>query len=201
MPRPLNLAEFENETEIGAFTLDFRPGDQFIDAFIPGSIYLCQAFVASGLLLEIVSNEETVIAVTPKTREESAMKSLEKLGYENIDGWLKGGFETWKESGNNIDLIISIEADELLMDMKFDDPQVIDIRPTEAFEIGHLDNAENIPMENILYNLEELPKDQIFYLYCDDGELSISVISCLKSQGFHNFYHVAGGYQALRKLI
>src|ERR1700691_217954 len=98
MPRPLNLAEFENETDIGAFALDFGPGNQFIDGFVPGSIYLCQPFVASDLFEEIVSHGETIVAITPETREDSAMKSLEKLGYEDVAGWLKGGFETWKES-------------------------------------------------------------------------------------------------------
>ncbi len=201
MPRPLNLAEFENETDIGAFALDFRPGAQFIDGFVPGSIYMSHPFVASGLCLEIISHGETIVAITPKTREESALKSLEKLGYENVDGWLKGGYETWRESGNKIDLIISIEADELLMDMKFDDPQVIDIRSKEAYDAHHLEDAENIPPQNLLYNLEELPKETTFYMYCDDGELSTSVISILKSHGYHNFYHITGGYEALRKMI
>src|ERR1700742_1694843 len=104
MPRPLNLAEFENETEIGAYVLDFRSGGQFIDAFIPGSFYLSHEFVNSGLSEEIISKAETVIAITPKNGEESAMKSLEKLGYENVSGWLAGGFATWKESGNKIDV-------------------------------------------------------------------------------------------------
>ena len=201
MSRPLNLAEFENETDIGAYILDFRPGDQFINGFIPGSFYMCQAFVASGLSAEIISVNENIVVVTPKTREESAMKSLQKLGYENFDGWLKGGFETWKESGNTIDLIISIEADELLMDMKFDDPQVIDIRSKEDYDINHLEGAENIPPLNLLYNLEELPRETTFYMYCDDGEMSTSIISVLKNHGFHNFYHITGGYEALRRVI
>jgi len=199
MPRPLTLPEFENETETGAFALDFRPGDQFMDGFVPGSIYMSQPFVASGLCREVISNDENIVFVTSKTREDSAIRSLEKLDYGNVDGWLKGGFQTWKESGNKIDLIISIEADELLMDMKFDAPQVIDIRSRDDYDSHHLEDAENIPPQNLLYNLEELPRDTTFYMYCDDGELSVSVISVLKRHGFHNFYHINGGYNALIK--
>jgi len=197
MPRQLNLAEFENENETGTYVLDFRPGKEFVNGFVPGSFYISPRFLKSNIRQEVIQPAENLAIIAPNYLVDDAIRALEKVNYENIVGWLKGGYETWLESGNNLDVIISIEPDELMMDMKFDDPQVIDIRSEEAYFARHLEGAENIPVENLLFNLEDLPKDGIFYMYCDDGELSLSIISCLKSQGFHNFYHVTGGFDAL----
>jgi hydroxyacylglutathione hydrolase len=197
--KALTLTQFELENETGAYVLDFRPADQFIDSFVPGSFFISARFIKSNFGKEIISTNETIIFITPDSFLNQSIKVLENAGYENTLGWLKGGFITWEASGNKVDVIISIEPDELMMDMKYDNPQIIDIRSEEAFEAMHLEEAENIPVENLLFNLDDLPKDGIFYMYCEDGELSLSVISCLKSQGLHNYYHIKGGFRALHQ--
>jgi hydroxyacylglutathione hydrolase len=197
--KPLTLTQFELENETGAYVLDFRPADQFIDSFVPGSFYISARFIKSNFGKEIISPKETIVLITPDSFLTQSLKVLENAGYENIAGWLKGGFKSWDDNGNKLDVIISIEADELMMDMKYDKPQIIDIRSEDAFEAMHLEDAENIPVESLLFNLNDLPKDGIFYMYCEDGELSLSVISCLKSQGLHNYYHIKGGFRALHQ--
>jgi hydroxyacylglutathione hydrolase len=195
--KPLTLLEFEIEFETGAFVLDFRTADEFSEGFIPESYFICPAFLNTPICHEVISIVENITIIAPEHEENRSIKALEQHGYQQIAGWLKGGFETWKENGKKIDVIISIEADELMLDMKYDNPQVIDIRSEAAYNALHLEDAENIPIANLIFNLEELPRNGVYYLYCDDGNLSLSIISCLKSQGFHNFYHIKGGFKAL----
>jgi len=197
--KQLTLTEFELEYETGAYVLDFRQAIEFVDGFIPASYYMNARFLKSHIRGEMIHPTETIILIASNHAISDIHRELEKLGYSNIIGWLKGGFETWKEADKKIDIAISIEADELMMDMKYDDPQVIDIRSAEAFDAMHLENAENIPVENLVFNLDDLPKDGIFYLYDEDGELSLSIISALKNQGLHNYYHITGGFNALKQ--
>jgi hydroxyacylglutathione hydrolase len=197
--KQLTQTEFELDYETGAYVLDFRLASDFIEGFIPGSYYTSPRFLRSNIREVIISPEETIVFIAPGSIVSDIHTELEKKQYMHINGWLKGGFETWKANGNKIDIVISIEADELMLDMKYDDPQIIDIRSAEEFDAMHLQGAENIPVENLVFNLDDLPKDGVFYIYCEDGELSLSIVSCLKSQGLHNYYHIRGGFVALRQ--
>jgi 3-mercaptopyruvate sulfurtransferase SseA len=42
------------------------------------------------------------------------------VGIDNVLGYLEGGFEAWRDAGEEIDLIIDIEPDELAMDIPHD---------------------------------------------------------------------------------
>ena len=46
---------------------------------------------------------------------------LARVGFDNVEGYLKGGFDAWKNAGEPIDIIIEVDADELGMDIPFDD--------------------------------------------------------------------------------
>jgi hydroxyacylglutathione hydrolase len=54
---------------------------------------------------------------------------LARVGFDKIEGYFDGGFEAWQSAGETIDLIIDVEADELAMDIPFDQNLVIvDVR-------------------------------------------------------------------------
>ena len=70
------------------------------------------------------------------------------MGLDKVQGYLEGGYETWKKSGEEMDLIIDIEADELMMDIPFDKNLVVlDVRKAAEFAEGHLKDAINLPLE------------------------------------------------------
>src|SRR6185369_16061110 len=122
--KQLTLPEFQLEYETGAYLLDFRPAKEFIEGFVPGSFYMNPRFLKSHVRGEIILPAETIILIAPNHAVSDIHRELEKVGYENIVGWLKGGYQAWQENGNKLDVVISIEADELMMDMKYDDPQI-----------------------------------------------------------------------------
>ena len=43
---------------------------------------------------------------------------------------------------------------------------VVDVRPSEEFEAGHIDGAESIPIEELKRRLNELPRDREIVAYC-----------------------------------
>ncbi len=45
-------------------------------------------------------------------REDEVITRLARIGYDSTIGYLIGGFRTWKNSGKEIDKIVSISADE-----------------------------------------------------------------------------------------
>jgi rhodanese-related sulfurtransferase len=197
--KALNLAQFENLLHEGAIVIDFRDAKEFIKEYIPGSIYGNEAFLGSSAAKSILPSDIKVLVVADKKAEQEVHDKLIKLGLTNVAGYLEGGFQTWLQSGNEIDVAVSIEADEIVMDLKFSDPEIIDIRGKVAYDLLHLQAAQNIAGSKLIANIKELPDNKTYYIYCEDGERSLSLISYLKRSGLHNFYHITGGFQALHQ--
>ena len=119
-----------------------------------------------------------------------------------MKGFLQGSFDAWKNAGEPIDMIIEVEADELMMDIPHDPHLlVVDVRRETEFADGHLKDAVNIPLNEMtdpasMANLEEL---QNLYIHCAGGYRSVIASSLLKRQGFHNLRNIVGGWAKIKE--
>ena len=84
---------------------------------------------------------------------------------------------------------------------RLNNPIIIDIRNSYYYNIGHIDNAINIPYYDLLKNYSYyLDKDKIYYLYCDYGEQSGSI--ALRLSGFgYRVYSINGGYMEYKRVM
>ena len=46
------------------------------------------------------------------------------------------------------------------------DVVLVDVRPAEEFEAGHIEGARSIPIEELKRRLDELPRDREVVAYC-----------------------------------
>ncbi len=70
---------------------------------------------------------------------------------------------------------------------------LIDIREPYEFNNGHLPNAKNIPMENIVnYPEKYLTKDKEYYIICQSGVRSSRTCNFLDRKGY-KIINVSGG--------
>ncbi|NMT62892.1 ArsR/SmtB family transcription factor [Marinobacter orientalis] len=60
----------------------------------------------------------------------------------------------------------AISRDELLSGLNSGDVALLDVRPEEEFEAGHLPTAINIPLGQLESMLDELPRDREIIAYC-----------------------------------
>lgn len=98
-------------------------------------------------------------------------------------------FFTRKKGAVNIKMK-SIDTTELkLLDTK--DYSLIDIRDEYTFSYGHIDGAENIPLENLFEAC--LPKNKKIILCCKTGDLSAEPSQKLCEMGY-DAYNLSGGY-------
>lgn len=85
--------------------------------------------------------------------------------------------------------------------LNMDNPVIIDIRDNYSYNMGHIDNALNIPYYSLLGNYKYyLRKDEIYYLYCDYGTKSREISDRLNMFGY-NTYYVKEGYLDFKKYI
>src|SRR3954463_9960931 len=65
--------------------------------------------------------------------------------------------------GDDVD---AIGRDELIARLRHGDVVLVDVRPAEEFEAGHIDGARSIPIEELEERLAELPADREVVAYC-----------------------------------
>jgi rhodanese-related sulfurtransferase len=127
---------------------------------------------------------------------------LARVGLDRVEGFLEGGFEAWAKAGEAIDLVINIEADELAMDIPFDERLlVVDVRKETEFADGHVVDAMNLPLGELTDpgSMAALEEDQNLYVHCGGGYRSVIACSLLKRQGFHNLRNVLGGWSKIKE--
>ncbi|HEX2684734.1 MAG TPA: rhodanese-like domain-containing protein, partial [Ferruginibacter sp.] len=127
---------------------------------------------------------------------------LSRVGFDKIQGYLKGGFEAWKDAGETVDMIVEVEADELAMDIPHDpNLVVVDVRRETEFADGHIANAQNLPLNemNDVVNLAHFEDNQNLYIHCAGGYRSVIASSLLKRQGTHNLRNVVGGWGKIKE--
>lgn len=91
-----------------------------------------------------------------------AWKALRDLGMERM-AEIERLVRNFRTSRKSVDTLTS---SELLQKMKEDAVTVIDVRPKQEFEEGHIAGALNIPVEDLSRKEEELPEDQEIVAYC-----------------------------------
>ena len=71
---------------------------------------------------------------------------------------------------------------------------IIDIRDNYLYNQGHVFNAKNIPMNELLYNTSRyLNKNDRYYIYCTSGIRSKKTCDLLFALGY-NVVNVIDGY-------
>jgi rhodanese-related sulfurtransferase len=196
----LSPSEFErmaNETK--ALILDTRAPEVFAKGFIPNSINIGLDGSFAMWVGEMIPDiKQEILLVTDEEKEEEAIIRLSRVGYDHAIGYLKGGFNAWKNSGNEIDTVQRLSADEFAKEYATQ-PIIIDVRKKSEFDSEHVVNAINLPLNELNNRFYELPQEEPFILHCAGGYRSMIAASILKSRGYHNFKDVEGGMTAILK--
>ena len=135
--------------------------------------------------------------------EEILIKRFELLGYTQVRGYLQGGFATWSDADQKIDLIIEVEVDELAMDIPFDEYlMILDIRTEEVYDKAQIKDSIHLPL--IEFGdpgaMSELDEHFNIYIIDDLGKQLLLAASVLKKQGIHNIRIVQDGWDAVEFL-
>lgn len=186
--------------ETGAIILDTRDAQVFAQGFVPNSINIGingQFAPWVGALIPDIKQE--ILLVTEEGREEEVITRLARVGYDFTIGYLKGGFNSWKDSGKEIDRIISVSPDELAEKMSHELVNILDVRKNSEYQSEHVINAENAPLDFINDSMTKIDKNRTYYVHCAGGYRSMIFVSILKARGFDNLIDVKAGFKAMKE--
>mgnify|MGYP003604355836 FL=1 len=188
-----------NETD--ALLLDTRDAQTFAKGFIPNSINIgIDGNFAPWVGTLIPDIKQTILLIADEGREEEIVTRLARVGYDNTIGYLKGGFDAWKNAGKETDTIESISVDELAKRME-ENPNlnILDVRKKSEHFSEHMIDSENIALDYINEHIAEVSKDKTYYVHCAGGYRSMIFNSILRARGYDNLIDVQGGFTAIKE--
>lgn len=87
---------------------------------------------------------------------------------------------------NDRDSLEAVSRKELLQRSKDGLVTILDVRPPEEYESGHIPGAVNVPLAEIEQHLSDLPREQDIIAYCRGAYcvLAFEAVAALREKGF-----------------
>jgi len=197
---PISAEDFEGfAEETGSLILDTRSPGDFYKEFIPNSINVgLKGDFAPWVGALVVDVKQPILLVSDEGTEEEVITRLSRVGFDNVLGYLKGGFDAWKNAGKETDQINRISSSEFAEVFNSQD-KVIDVRKISEYSAEHIENAYNRPLDMISEWVSGIDNSEHFFLHCAGGYRSMIAASILNSHGIRNFTEIDGGFNGIKK--
>ena len=199
---PLSVEAFKRLMQEDIVVLDTRSTEDFTKGFIPGSLFIGLEGRFAEWAGSLLPFEKTLLLVTDPGKEEDTVIRLSRVGFNKMNGYLKGGFDAWLDAGEKKDILVNVDAEELAIDIPHDPKLlVVDVRRETEFADGHIEGALNLPLNNMndILQIARLDENKNLYVHCAGGYRSVIAASILKRQGFNNLHNVLGGWEKIKE--
>lgn len=200
--KPLTVADFKRKMKDEVLILDTRNANEFAEGFVPTSVSIGLEGRFAEWAGSLLPFDQEIILVTAPGQEEETVVRLARVGFDNVSGYLEGGYQAWVDAGEDRDLIISIEPDELAMDIPHDPNLiVVDVRKPAEYADGHVKDAQNLTLSDMADpgTMADFDDNHNLYVHCAGGYRSIIACSILKREGIHNLRNVTGGFAKIKE--
>lgn len=183
----------------GALFLDLRNSLAFASAHIPGSLHVDghkdQALNWIGV---VVPPESSLVLILDQDADsEERLTQLRRIGYDKVEGWLKGGLPAWIAAGGEVEALPYISAGKLKAALSGPNPpEVIDVRTEREYASSKIPGARHVPFEKLLADPSCLgePKGERV-IVCQSGFRAAIAGALLQSRGCRVSV-IAGGMEA-----
>lgn len=129
-----------------------------------------------------------------------AERSLYRLGYDNVEGYLANGLESWYKQSLPIATLnlASVQHLSQILSSKHE-VFVLDVRRENEWNEGHIEGSTRIYLGKLQDETDKLPKNKPIFVVCKTGNRSSFGASILLRAGFDQVRNVLGGIDAWKK--
>lgn len=199
VPPFLEPGEVAERGADGAFVLDARTPQAFAGGHVPGSVNVWAGGLSAYVPWSIPVGADVVLVLPEEMDVREAMRTLLRIGYDEVVGVLRGGFEAWQDQGRELGRVGTLDVRDLRRRLDAGDAlQIIDVRkPTES-AAGTIEGAARIFVGELEERMGELDRSRPVVATCSVGHRGGLAASLLARQGFAEVYNLLGGYEAWR---
>ncbi|MDD3984797.1 MAG: rhodanese-like domain-containing protein [Methanobacterium sp.] len=144
--------------------------------------------------------EQPIIIIDENnSRIDKIIRYLIRLGYDNVCGYLSGGFKVWFEGSGDFESLPTWSVHDLLPNMGKNSLFLLDVRKENDWIKEHINGSHNIYIGLLKDNLDKIPKNKHIVVSCDSGYKASIGASILQMNGYKNVTNVLGSMKAWKK--
>jgi hydroxyacylglutathione hydrolase len=196
-PHPLPVTAVTSLISSGCQLVDIRSPTAFAAGHIPGSLSIWRDGISSftGWFLDykrpIVLIDDFSLNLQPVLRQ------FVRLGYDNVTGWLAGGFPAWSRAAQPVGMIGTCTVQSLKDLISRKQLFLLDVRDKKNREhVGRIPGSVHLYIGELPQHIPEIPKSRPVITYCDSGYKGSLAASVLAMHGSTEVTNVLGGMQA-----
>jgi hydroxyacylglutathione hydrolase len=181
-----------------ALVIDARDPEAWAAGHLPGSLNIWRAGLPmfSGWFTQPGAR---VLLIVPRPGDAGdAVLAFARIGFDDVEGVLAGGFESWRDAGLPVELGETIAPRALAKDLA--SYQVLDVRESsELEETGAIPGALNVYVGHLEERLGEVRsrlEDVPVAVVCSVGHRAGVAASVLRKHGLRRVANVLGGMTA-----
>jgi hydroxyacylglutathione hydrolase len=199
-PRAMSPGQVEDMFD-EAQLVDIRSTEAFAGMFIPGSMHIPLSMlpVFAGWLLDY----DRPIILIPESPDQldQAVRHLVRVGYDRVEGYLRGGVHSWQISGRRYDNIPTVTAEHLDEAVKENAGwTVLDVRKEQTFRKAHVPGAHHCYVGKLPGCVDEIPTAEPIVTLCGSGKMAMIAASILKRKGYSDVRCNLGSMAAMQNV-
>lgn len=175
--------------------LDIRKPTSFAGGHINGSLNIWREGVPAFAGWFLNYQDPIVLVDDHDHRMDEVRQSLVRLGFDNIYGYLAGGFPSWYLHAEHLDTLNLWSVHQLKEELG-GDFFLLDVRKLEDHTEGYIEGSHHIYVGELPEKIGEIPQDVPVVVYCDSGYKSTTACSYLKKCGYTDLTSVLGSMTA-----
>ena len=204
-PRPLDVEHVGALLTGDHVLVDLRSPAEHAAGHVPGSISIPLGSSFGTWLGWVVPPDRPLVFLLPSPRDwEGALRQALRIGYEQVAGYLQGGFDAWQGRGLPVEASGRVTVRELSDVLAVrsarngDAPLVLDVRQRDEYAAGHVPGAVHLMAGDLPDRLAELPAERPIFAICASGYRSSIAASLLQQAGYRDVSWVSGGVGSWR---
>ena len=164
--------------------VDARAAAEFAEGHLVGSISITLRPVFASWLGWLVKPDQPIVFILDEDQDRAELvRQCLDIGHEQFVGELQFGIESWMASGRPVEKIEIVDPTGMV-------GQIVDVRQTNEYEIGHVPGALNVELGSIPRAV--LPVGALTIM-CGHGERAMTGASILARLGRDDLVVLDGG--------
>lgn len=197
VPPPIDPGELAEHLDDGVLVIDARMPQAFAGGHIPGSINIWRAGLSSYLGWVAPLDARLALVLAEDASVEDVTRTLTRIGYDDVVGVLRGGFESWQNQGREIGRLETIDTASLRARIRRgDDLAIIDVRRPSESDAGTIPGALRMFVGDLASRPIEVSLAHPVVAMCSVGHRGGIAASLLARRGYQVVYNYLGGYNA-----
>jgi hydroxyacylglutathione hydrolase len=180
--------------------VDIRSPTSFAGGFVPGSLSIWKEGLPAFMGWFLNYQDPIVLVDDFNCDLPAVSRHFLRLGYDNLGGYLAGGFPAWFKSASPVAKFAAWSVQELQQELGKGDIFVLDVRAVEdVIELGIIPGAHHIYIGELPERISEVPRDRQVVVSCDGGYKGSLGASILARNGYTKVANLLGGMTAWLK--